>query len=84
MIANSGHLRVTVAPTGATVEFVRSYLAGLGKNGNVAASYTNKVTARRPHLRQPMGVEHADAPAIALWMMRTRGSPCRVFTAPSS
>jgi hypothetical protein len=40
LIANSGHLHVTVAPTGTTVEYVRSYLPGDGQNGSVAASYT--------------------------------------------
>ena len=40
MIANSGHLLVTVAPTGVTVEYVRSYLPGHGENGEVAAAYT--------------------------------------------
>jgi hypothetical protein len=28
LIPNSGYLRVTVAPTGATVDYVRSFLAG--------------------------------------------------------
>jgi MYXO-CTERM domain-containing protein len=41
LLSNSGHLRVTVAPTGATVDYVRSYRPGdRGTNGTVAASYT--------------------------------------------
>ncbi len=40
LVANSGHLRVTVAPEGATVEYVRSFLEGDGENGSVAHSYT--------------------------------------------
>jgi hypothetical protein len=40
LIANSGHLLVTVAPTSVTVEYVRSYLPGDGENGTVADAYT--------------------------------------------
>lgn len=39
LLPNSGHLRVTVAPTGATVDYVRSFLAGEGTNGAIAATY---------------------------------------------
>jgi hypothetical protein len=39
MVANSGHLRVTVAPAEVTVDYVRSFLPGDGANGSVAASY---------------------------------------------
>jgi uncharacterized repeat protein (TIGR02543 family) len=40
LIQNSGHIRVTVSPTEATVEYVRSYLPGDGTNGEVAHSFT--------------------------------------------
>jgi len=40
LIANSGHLLVTVAPNSTTVQYVRSYLSGDGQNRSVAASYT--------------------------------------------
>jgi hypothetical protein len=40
MIANSGHLRVTVSPTNVTVDYVRSFLKGQGTNGTIATSYT--------------------------------------------
>lgn len=44
VIANSGHLRVTVSPSAATVEYVRAYLPkdrnASRVNGQVAASYT--------------------------------------------
>jgi hypothetical protein len=39
-IPNSGHVRVTVSPTEATIEYVRAYLPGDGPNGEVADSYT--------------------------------------------
>jgi hypothetical protein len=41
MIENSGYLRVTVATTSATVEYVRSFLSSKeGENNSVAACYT--------------------------------------------
>ena len=40
IIANSGHLRVTVAPANVTVEYVRSFLPGAGTNGSIATGYT--------------------------------------------
>jgi hypothetical protein len=40
LIQNSGHIRVTVSPTEATVEYVRAYLPGDGTNGVVAHSFT--------------------------------------------
>jgi hypothetical protein len=45
VVANSGHLRVTVSPSEVTVEYVRAYLPGDGPNGEVAYSYT--VPAKR-------------------------------------
>ena len=39
VLPNSGHLRVTVSPSGTTVDYVRSYTSG-GINGEVAYSYT--------------------------------------------
>jgi phosphodiesterase/alkaline phosphatase D-like protein len=39
LVANSGHLRVTVAPAKVTVDYVRSFLPGDGTNGQVAYSY---------------------------------------------
>ena len=45
-LPNSGHLRVTVAPAGVTVDYVRSFLpkdeTGQQKTGAVACSYTIK------------------------------------------
>ncbi|MBC7250950.1 MAG: metallophosphoesterase [Anaerolineae bacterium] len=40
LIQNSGHIRVTVSPTEATVEYVRAYLPEDGTNGQVAHSFT--------------------------------------------
>ena len=40
MIPNSGYIRVTISPTQATFEYVRSYLPGDGDNGVVADSVT--------------------------------------------
>jgi uncharacterized repeat protein (TIGR02543 family) len=40
MIQNSGHIRITVTPAEATVEYVRSYLPGDGTNGVIAHSFT--------------------------------------------
>ena len=41
LIANSGYIRVTVSSTGATVEYVRSFLSAQdGTNNSVADSYT--------------------------------------------
>lgn len=40
VLTNSGHLRVTVAPTGVKVDYVRAFLPGDGVNGQVAHSYT--------------------------------------------
>ena len=45
-INNSGHLRVTVSPSQAIVDYVRAYLPGDGWNGEVAYSYT--VSASEP------------------------------------
>jgi len=39
VLPNSGHLRVTVSPASATVEYVRSFLPGDGTNGQVADTY---------------------------------------------
>lgn len=40
MVANSGHIYVTVSPTEVLVEYIRAYLPGDGPNGEVAATYT--------------------------------------------
>jgi hypothetical protein len=40
VLPNSGHLRVTVSPTGAVVDYVRAFLSGAGTNGQVAYTYT--------------------------------------------
>jgi hypothetical protein len=40
VLPNSGHLRVTVSPASATVEYVRSFLPGDGVNGQVADTYS--------------------------------------------
>jgi hypothetical protein len=41
MLPNSGYIRVTVSSTGATVEYVRSFLSARdGTNNSVADSYT--------------------------------------------
>jgi hypothetical protein len=45
MVANSGHLRVTVAPSAVTVDYVRSFNPGDGPNGDVAYSYQINATA---------------------------------------
>ena len=37
---SSGHMCVTVSPSGVEVKYVRSYLAGQGTNGTVDYSYT--------------------------------------------
>jgi len=39
-LPNSGHVRVTVAPTKVRVDYVRSFLPGDGTNGVVAFTYT--------------------------------------------
>lgn len=39
LIANSGHLRVTVSAGKVTVDYVRSFLPGDGVNGTIAATY---------------------------------------------
>lgn len=39
LLNNSGHLRVSVTPNDATVEYIRSYTSGAGNNGEVAYSY---------------------------------------------
>jgi len=40
VLPNGGHLRVTVADTAVTVDYVRAYLPGDGNNGEVAYTYT--------------------------------------------
>ena len=40
VLPNSGHLRVTVSGSVATVDYVRAFLPGDGPNGQVAYSYT--------------------------------------------
>jgi hypothetical protein len=40
VLPNSGHLRVTVSPDVATVDYVRAYLPGGGTNGEISYSYT--------------------------------------------
>ena len=40
VLPNGGHLRVTVADTGVTVDYVRAFLPGDGNNGEVAYTYT--------------------------------------------
>ncbi|MDH7502928.1 MAG: metallophosphoesterase [Verrucomicrobiota bacterium] len=40
VLPNSGHLRVTVAPTNVRVDYVRSFLPGDGTNGATAFTYT--------------------------------------------
>lgn len=39
VLGNSGHLRVTVSPSQARVEYVRAFLPGDGTNGSVSDSY---------------------------------------------
>lgn len=39
-VPNSGHVRVTVARSSVTVDYIRAYLAGDGVNGELAYSYT--------------------------------------------
>jgi hypothetical protein len=48
-IPNSGHIRVTVSPTEATIEYVRAYLPGDGTNGVVADSVTVLPAASTTH-----------------------------------
>jgi hypothetical protein len=38
--SNSGHLRVTVSPEKATVDYVRAFLPGDGINGHIEHSYS--------------------------------------------
>jgi hypothetical protein len=40
VLPNSGHLRVTVSPLTATVDYVRAFLPGSGTNGQIADTYT--------------------------------------------
>ncbi len=40
VLPNSGHLRVTVSPSQATVDYVSAFLPGAGTNGQIAYSYT--------------------------------------------
>jgi transcriptional regulator CtsR len=40
VLQNSGHIRVTVAPSGVTLDYVRAYLPGDGTNGVVAHTVT--------------------------------------------
>lgn len=39
-VNNSGHLRITVAPSEVTVDYIRSWLPGDGSNGELAYTYT--------------------------------------------
>jgi hypothetical protein len=45
VLPNSGHLRVTVSPSQATVDYVRAFLPGAGTNGQVAYTYTIGATS---------------------------------------
>jgi hypothetical protein len=45
---NSGHLRVTVAPSQVKVDYVRAYLSGAGTNGQLAYSYTVPASGADP------------------------------------
>jgi hypothetical protein len=40
MVENSGHVRVTVAPSTVTMDYVRSFLPGDGTNGSVAYNFS--------------------------------------------
>ena len=40
VLPNAGHLRITVSPGQATVDYVRAYLPGGGTNGEVSYSYS--------------------------------------------
>ena len=37
---DSGHLRITVSPEKATVDYVRAFLPGVGPNGDIEYSYS--------------------------------------------
>ncbi len=45
-LPNSGHLRVTVAPTNAQVDYIRAFLPQHGSNGQLAYSYTVPAASR--------------------------------------
>ena len=40
VLPNSGHLRVTVSPSQATVDYIRAFLSGAGTNAQVAYTYS--------------------------------------------
>ncbi len=50
VLPNSGHLRVTVSPSQATVDYVRAFLPGDGTNGQIAYTYsiTSQTTTATP------------------------------------
>jgi uncharacterized repeat protein (TIGR02543 family) len=56
-IQNSGHIRVTVSPDEAAVEYVRSYLPGDGNNGVVAHSFTIPAPSTGPTYDLTMAVD---------------------------
>lgn len=59
ILPNSGHLRVTVSPDEATVDYVRAYLPGDGPNGEVAYSYTIEADSETSDNHPPVAYEKA-------------------------
>ena len=49
MLPNTGHLRVTVSPSQATVDYVSAFLPGAGTNGQIAYSYYDCAARHHRH-----------------------------------
>jgi hypothetical protein len=59
VLPNSGHLRVTVAPSNVTVDYVRAFLPGAGPNGQIA--YTYSIDAPAPPDTTPPVISNLSA-----------------------
>jgi phosphodiesterase/alkaline phosphatase D-like protein len=69
VLPNSGHLRVTVAPSVVTVAYVRAFLPGAGTNGQVAYSYDVDVPTvdTMPPAISQVSASPASSTAVVTW-----------------
>jgi Calcineurin-like phosphoesterase len=78
VLPNSGHLRVTVSPSTATVDYVRAFLPGAGTNGQVAYTYTMSEGAPDPTPPAPTTVTAFPSSAVIQSGTLRSGSAARL------
>ena len=78
VLPNSGHLRLTVGPSTATVDYVRAFLPGDGPNGQVAYTYTMTGTDTRSPVISAVSSSMVDNQTAAVVWTTDEASDSRV------